>query len=105
MHINFFVSLALNCVANVLWYAAVHYDLLVNPDSNTTVLHRNPVGFCAYVRNLRYLTALWRLECDGNGNDALPSYAAAPAAEAASRADAPVRGHVDKAFTPSKLLN
>jgi len=43
VHINFFVSLALNCVANVLWYAAVHYDLLVNPDSNTTVLHRNPV--------------------------------------------------------------
>ena len=43
VHINFFLSLALNCVANVLWYGAVHYDLLVNPDNNRTVLHRNPV--------------------------------------------------------------
>jgi len=43
VHINFFVSLALNCVTNVIWYGAVHYDLLVNPVDTMTVLHRNPV--------------------------------------------------------------
>ena len=43
VHINFFVSLTLNCVTNVGWYAAVHYDLLINPVDPLRVLHRNPV--------------------------------------------------------------
>ena len=43
VHINFFLSLAFNCLANVAWYGAVHYDLLVNPIDTMTVIHRNPV--------------------------------------------------------------
>ena len=44
VHINFFLSLALNCVTNVVWYGSVHYDLLVNPVDTMTVMHRNPVS-------------------------------------------------------------
>jgi len=43
VHINFFLSSALNCVTNIAWYGAVHYDLLVNPVDTMTVIYRNPV--------------------------------------------------------------
>ncbi|KAK2163502.1 hypothetical protein NP493_1451g01041 [Ridgeia piscesae] len=43
LHINFFLALALQGVASILWYGLVHYDLFVHTSSTSTVLHRNPL--------------------------------------------------------------
>ncbi|KAI0237384.1 Calcitonin gene-related peptide type 1 receptor [Lamellibrachia satsuma] len=43
LHINFFLALALQGVASIMWYGMVHYDLFVHTTSTNTVLHRNPL--------------------------------------------------------------
>lgn len=40
---QFFVSLALVNVVNIVWYALVHYELLANPVGSDSVISRNPV--------------------------------------------------------------
>ena len=40
---QFFVSLALVNVVNIIWYSLVHYELLSNPVGTDSVIYRNPV--------------------------------------------------------------
>ena len=44
LHIHFFIALTLSAIFSILWYALVHYDLLMNTEKTQTVVYRNPVG-------------------------------------------------------------
>lgn len=43
LHVQFFVSLQLVSVVNVIWYSLVHHELLSNPVGTDSVIERNPV--------------------------------------------------------------
>ena len=47
LHINFFASLILSGVANIMWFVLVHHDVLVNPVTTKNTLSTNPVRSCS----------------------------------------------------------